>query len=74
MVVGGGYIGLEMAEQLVRHGGLSVSVVDALPQVMAPLDPEMAAWLHLELRKHGVELFLGSPVAAFEALADAEAH
>jgi len=67
VVVGGGYIGLEMAEQLVRHGGLSVTVVESLPQVMAPLDPEMAAWLHLELRKHGVELFLGNPVAAFDA-------
>ena len=66
VVVGGGYIGLEMAEQLVRHGGLSVTVVEALPQVMAPLDPEMAAWLHLELRKHGVDLFLGNPVAAFD--------
>jgi NADPH-dependent 2,4-dienoyl-CoA reductase/sulfur reductase-like enzyme/rhodanese-related sulfurtransferase len=72
VVVGGGYIGLEMAEQLVRHGGISVSIVEALPQVMAPLDPEMAAWLHLELRKHGVELFLGNPVAAFEAPAEGE--
>jgi NADPH-dependent 2,4-dienoyl-CoA reductase/sulfur reductase-like enzyme/rhodanese-related sulfurtransferase len=72
VVVGGGYIGLEMAEQLVRHGGLSVSVVEAFPQVMAPLDPEMAAWLHLELRKHGVELYLGNPVAAFEAPAEGE--
>lgn len=67
VVVGGGFIGLEMAEQLVRHGELSVSIVQSLPQVMAPLDPEMAAWLHLELRQHGVELFLGSPVTAFEA-------
>jgi len=67
VVVGGGFIGLEMAEQLVRHGGLSVTVVESLPQLIAPLDPEMAAWLHLELRKHGVELFLGNPVAAFDA-------
>lgn len=66
VVVGGGYIGLEMAEQLIRHGGLSVTVVEALPQVMAPLDPEMAAWLHLELQKHGVDLFLDNPVAAFD--------
>ena len=72
VVVGGGFIGLEMAEQLVRHGGLSVAVVQSLPQVMAPLDPEMAAWLHVELRKHGVELFLGNPVAAFEAPAEGE--
>lgn len=72
VVVGGGYIGLEMAEQLVRHGGVSVSLVEALPQVMAPLDPEMAAWLHLELKQHGVELCTGSAVAAFEAPSDAE--
>lgn len=72
VVVGGGYIGLEMAEQLVRHGGVSVSLVEALPQVMAPLDPEMAAWLHLELQQHGVELYTGSAVAAFEAPSAAE--
>jgi NADPH-dependent 2,4-dienoyl-CoA reductase/sulfur reductase-like enzyme/rhodanese-related sulfurtransferase len=72
VVVGGGYIGLEMAEQLVRHGGVSVSLAEALPQVMAPLDPEMAAWLHLELKQHGVELCTGSAVAAFEAPSDAE--
>lgn len=72
VVVGGGYIGLEMAEQLVRHGGVSVTLVEALPQVMAPLDPEMAAWLHLELKQHGVVLCTGSAVAAFEAPTDAE--
>ena len=72
VVVGGGYIGLEMTEQLVRHGGLSVTVVEALPQVMAPLDPEMAAWLHLELRQHDVRLMLGNPVAAFEAPVEGE--
>lgn len=72
VVVGGGYIGLEMAEQLVRHGGVSVTLVEALPQVMAPLDPEMAAWLHLELKQQGVELCTGSAVAAFEAPTEAE--
>ncbi len=72
VVVGGGYIGLEMAEQLVHHGGVSVSLVEALPQVMAPLDPEMAAWLHLELKQHGVELCTGSAVAAFEVPTEAE--
>jgi len=66
VVVGGGYIGLEMAEQLHRRG-LVVTVVEALPQVMAPLDPEMAAWLHLELKAQGVGLFLNDPVASFEA-------
>jgi len=65
VVVGGGYIGLEMAEQL-RHREFNVTVVEALPQVMTPLDPEMAAWLHAELRAHGVALHLNDPVAAFE--------
>ena len=66
VVVGGGYVGLEMAEQLKRRG-LSVSLVEALSQVMAPLDREMAAWLHQELRAQGVALHLNDPVAAFEA-------
>lgn len=66
VVVGGGYIGLEMAEQLARRG-LSVTVIEAMPQVMAPLDPEMAAWLHAELRANGVQLHLGDSVASFEA-------
>lgn len=65
VVVGGGYIGLEMAEQLVRRGH-PVVVVEALPQVAAFLDPEMAAYVHAELKRNGVELLLGSPVAAFE--------
>jgi len=65
VVVGGGYIGLEMAEQLHRRG-LAVTVVEALPQVLAPFDPEMAAWLHQELRAQGVTLCLGDAVAAFE--------
>jgi NADPH-dependent 2,4-dienoyl-CoA reductase/sulfur reductase-like enzyme len=47
VVVGGGYIGLEMAEQL-RHRGFDVTVVEASPQVMTPFDPEMAAWLQAE--------------------------
>ncbi|HEX5397679.1 MAG TPA: FAD-dependent oxidoreductase [Verrucomicrobiae bacterium] len=66
VVVGGGYIGLEMAEQL-KHRGLGVTLVEALPQVMTPLDPEMAAWLHGELISNGVGLHLADPVAAFEA-------
>ncbi len=71
VVVGGGYIGLEMAEQL-RHRGFDVAVVEALPQVMAPLDPEMAAWLHAELRANGVTLHLNDPVASFEPPSEQE--
>ena len=65
VVIGGGYIGLETAEQLALRG-MQVTVVEALPQVMAPLDSEMAAWLHAELRDHGVTLHLNDEVAAFE--------
>jgi len=74
VVVGGGFIGLEMAEQLHRRG-LQVTVTEALPQVMAPLDQEMAAWLHQELRRNGVSLHLGDPVVQFDGLrAGEEAH
>jgi NADPH-dependent 2,4-dienoyl-CoA reductase/sulfur reductase-like enzyme/rhodanese-related sulfurtransferase len=65
VVIGGGYIGLEMAEQLHRRG-LRVSVVQSLPQVLAPFDPEMAALVHRELKMHGVALYLDNPVAGFE--------
>lgn len=59
VVVGGGYIGLEMTEALTERG-LGVSLVELTPQVMGTVDPEMAAPLHEELRRHGVELFLGT--------------
>jgi NADPH-dependent 2,4-dienoyl-CoA reductase/sulfur reductase-like enzyme/rhodanese-related sulfurtransferase len=65
VVVGGGFIGLEMVEQLHRLG-LQITVVEALPQVMAPLDPEMAAWLHQKLRDKNVDLYLGDSVAKFD--------
>lgn len=65
VVVGGGYIGLEMAEQL-RERGLAVTVVELAPQVMGPLDPEMAALLHEEIRGHGIDLRLGDSVVGFE--------
>ncbi len=65
VVVGGGFIGLEMVEQLHRLG-LEVTLIEALPQVMAPLDPEMAAWLHQKLRDKNVELHLNDPVSKFD--------
>jgi NADPH-dependent 2,4-dienoyl-CoA reductase/sulfur reductase-like enzyme/rhodanese-related sulfurtransferase len=65
VVVGGGYIGLEMAEQL-RHREFDVTLVQGPPQVMTPFDPEMAAWLHEELRANGVKLHLNDPVVSFE--------
>jgi NADPH-dependent 2,4-dienoyl-CoA reductase/sulfur reductase-like enzyme/rhodanese-related sulfurtransferase len=65
VVVGGGYIGLELAEQLC-HRGFAVTVVQGPPQVMTPFDPEMAAWLHAELRANGVALYLKDPAVLFE--------
>jgi NADPH-dependent 2,4-dienoyl-CoA reductase/sulfur reductase-like enzyme/rhodanese-related sulfurtransferase len=65
VVVGGGFIGLEMVEQLHKKG-LQVTLVEGLPQVMAPLDPEMAAWLHHELKSREVILHLDDPVARFD--------
>jgi NADPH-dependent 2,4-dienoyl-CoA reductase/sulfur reductase-like enzyme/rhodanese-related sulfurtransferase len=61
VVVGGGYIGLEMTEALVDRG-LSVSLVELEPCVMGTVDPEMAAPLHEELRLHGVDLRLRTSV------------
>ncbi len=61
VVVGGGYIGLEMAEALVEKK-LKVSLVELEPQVMGTVDPEMASPLHDELERHGVDLHLGASV------------
>ena len=66
VIVGGGFIGLEMAENLV-HRGLSVAVVEMLDQVMPPLDPEMAKPVQRQLEKHGVKVVLGDGVAGFES-------
>jgi NADPH-dependent 2,4-dienoyl-CoA reductase/sulfur reductase-like enzyme/rhodanese-related sulfurtransferase len=64
VVVGGGYVGLEMAENLARRG-LSVTIVEMLDQVMPPLDPEMATFVANHLRAKGADLRLGSAVQAF---------
>ena len=61
VVVGGGFIGVEVTENLVRLG-LEVALVEAADQVMAPLDPEMATPVHDRIRDHGVDLRLGSGV------------
>ncbi len=65
LVVGAGYIGLEMAEAL-RQRGAQVVLVEKLRHVMGVADPEMAAPLHDELRRNGVELRLETSVEAFE--------
>jgi NADPH-dependent 2,4-dienoyl-CoA reductase/sulfur reductase-like enzyme/rhodanese-related sulfurtransferase len=65
VIVGGGFIGLETAENLVRRG-LTVSIVEMTNQVMPPLDAEMAAFVAAHLRANGVNLRLGSGVQAFQ--------
>ena len=69
VIVGAGFIGLEMAENLTRRG-LKVTVVELLPQVLAALDPEMAEPLSRHLETHRVDLRLGDGVAGFEPAAD----
>lgn len=69
VVVGGGSIGLEMAENL-KNRGLVVSIVEMLNQVLPPLDPEMAVQVHYHLEEKGVCLHLGAAVAEFAGEAD----
>jgi NADPH-dependent 2,4-dienoyl-CoA reductase/sulfur reductase-like enzyme/rhodanese-related sulfurtransferase len=68
VVIGGGFIGVEIAENLV-HKGIKTSVVEASDQVLAPLDPEMAFLVATEMRSKGVDLHLG--VSASEITSDA---
>lgn len=63
-VIGGGFIGLEMAENLC-NAGLQVSIIEMQDQVMAPVDKEMANLLHENLMMNNVELILGDGVKAF---------
>ena len=63
VIIGGGFIGLELAENL-RHKGIKTSIVEAMPQVLAPLDPEMATFVESELAKNEVALYLGNSLTA----------
>jgi NADPH-dependent 2,4-dienoyl-CoA reductase/sulfur reductase-like enzyme len=65
VVIGGGYIGLEMAEALVLRG-LSVTLMDRAPQPMGTLDPDMGALVADALRGIGVDLFLGEGVEGYD--------
>lgn len=70
VVIGSGFIGLEMIEQL-TESGLQVAVVERLPQVMPALDPDMAFRVQEELARHGVTLRVGHSATAIEAIEDA---
>ncbi|MDY0039788.1 MAG: FAD-dependent oxidoreductase [Desulforhabdus sp.] len=65
VVVGGGFIGLEMTENLIARG-LSVTIVEMMPQVMPLLDPEIIAPVHKHLSRSGVKLRLNETVTGFE--------
>lgn len=63
IVVGGGFIGLEMAENLYELG-ITVSIVEMAPQVMAPVDFSMASFDHAHMKQKGIGLYLGKAVKA----------
>ncbi len=69
VVVGGGFIGIEVAENL-SHLGLQVTLLQQGPQVLSPMDPEMARYVERHLEKHGVELVLDDGAAGFRRAAD----
>ncbi len=69
VVVGGGFIGLEMAENLI-HLGLKVTLVQREDQLLTPLDPEMARYVERHMEKNGVRLVLGDGATSFTQAAD----
>ena len=69
VIVGGGFIGLEMAENL-SHAGAEVAVVEMAPQVMGPIDYSMAALVHEHLLQHNVRLYLEQAVESFSREGD----
>ena len=64
VLAGGGFIGLELAENL-RELGMDVTIVQRPKQLMNPFDADMASFLHSEVRKHGIRLALGYTVEGF---------
>ncbi len=65
VLAGGGFIGLELAENL-RELGMDVTIVQRPKQLMNPFDADMASFIHNEVRKHGIRLALGHTVEGFE--------
>lgn len=70
VIVGGGLIGVEVTESLVSSG-CRVTIVEALPQILSPLDMEMAAQVATHMKSHGVKILTGTTVTAIKA-ADAD--
>ena len=65
VVIGGGYIGLEVAENF-HERGLFTTVVEGAAQILAPFDEEMAAIVHAQMRDKAIELYLGDKIEHFE--------
>ena len=65
VIAGGGFIGLELAENLFELG-VDVTIVQRPKQLMNPFDPDMASFIHAEMRRHGVKLALGHTVEGFQ--------
>lgn len=61
-IIGGGYIGVEMAENLSRYDGMKISIIEKADHLIAPLDKDMANFVHKKLRKNGVNLILENGV------------
>ena len=65
VIAGGGFIGLEVAENLIGRG-IKVTILQSAKQLMNPFDADMASLIHAEARKHGITLLLGHSVTGFE--------
>ena len=66
VVIGGGFIGLEITENLINKD-IDVSIIDKGDQILTPLDPEMTSEIEKRLKSHGVELYLGEGVTGFSS-------
>ena len=70
-VVGAGYIGLEMVEQL-THLGMSITLIEAAPQILGAVDEDMAFWPHRQLEDRNIDVRVGAKVVGFDEPAEAE--
>ncbi|MFD1130612.1 FAD-dependent oxidoreductase [Paenibacillus provencensis] len=71
-VIGGGFIGIEMAENLIQRG-IEVTIIEATPHILAPFDSDMAVYAEQELEEKGAPLALGDSVESFEEISN-EVH